>query len=328
MMSRWILIPVLAAILVVAFTPAAPAGQAGTSPVKVFILAGQSNMEGQAVVDLTGKDYNEGRGTLATLMSDPAKAPMLKHLKGADGKWTVRDDVWVRYQREGSPLLAGPLSVGFSVYGDPHHFGPELQFGHVIGDCFQNQVLLVKTAWGGKSLFKDFRPPSSGGAVGPYYTRMIAEVRAAMANVKTDFPAYDDGGCELAGFVWYHGWNDGCEPKTAVPEYEQNLVNLIHDVRKEFNVPKLPVVIGEITGPWVEAPGEWATLRKAQAAAAARPEFAGTVVFVPTHDFVRKPEDSPNPGHGHHEFGNAETYFLVGKALGEGMKGLLAAPAK
>jgi len=328
MMSRWILIPVLAAILVVAFTPAAPAGQAGTSPVKVFILAGQSNMEGQAVVDLTGKDYNEGRGTLATLMSDPAKAPMLKHLKGADGKWTVRDDVWVRYQREGAPLLAGPLSVGFSVYGDPHHFGPELQFGHVIGDCFQNQVLLVKTAWGGKSLFKDFRPPSSGGAVGPYYTRMIAEVRAAMANVKTDFPAYDDGGCELAGFVWYHGWNDGCEPKTAVPEYEQNLVNLIHDVRKEFNVPKLPVVIGEITGPWVEAPGEWATLRKAQAAAAARPEFAGTVVFVPTHDFVRKPEDSPNPGHGHHEFGNAETYFLVGKALGEGMKGLLAAPAK
>jgi hypothetical protein len=33
------------------------------------------------------------------------------------------------------------------------------------------------------------------------------------------------------------------------------------------------------------------------------------VVFVATRDFVRKPEDSPNPGHGHghHEFGNAET---------------------
>ncbi len=30
-------------------------------------------------------------------------------------------------------------------------------------------------------------------------------------------------------------------------------------------------------------------------------------------------EDSPNPGHGHHEFGNAETYFLVGDALGKGM---------
>ena len=55
----------------------------------------------------------------------------------------------------------------------------------------------------------------------------------------------------------------------------------------------------------------------AQAAAAARPEFKGNVAFVPTHNFVRAPEDSPNPGHGHHEFGNAETYFLVGEALGQ-----------
>ena len=50
--------------------------------------------------------------------------------------------------------------------------------------------------------------------------------------------------------------------------------------------------------------------------------------FVETHDFVRKPEDSPNPGHGHHEFGNAETYFLVGNALGEGMKKLLTPPQR
>jgi hypothetical protein len=306
---------------------AAPTKQAGSSPVKVFILAGQSNMEGQAVVDLAGKDYNEGRGTLAALMRNPARAAMLGHLKDAAGNWTVRHDVWVRYQREGRPLLAGPLAFGFSVYGDPHHFGPELQFGHVMGGHFGNQVLLVKTAWGGKSLLKDFRPPSSGGEVGPYYSRMIADVRAAMTNLKADFPSYDGGGCELAGFVWYHGWNDGCDPKAAVPEYEQNLVNLIRDVRKEFNRPQLPVVIGELTGPWVEAPGQWAALRQAQAAAALRPELAGAVAFVPTHDFVRKPEDSPNPSHGHHEFGNAETYFLVGNALGEAMKSLCSAPA-
>ena len=112
-------------------------------------------------------------------------------------------------------------------------------------------------------------------------------------------------------------------PKTAVPEYETNLVNLIRDVRRELNAPGLPVVIGELTGPWVEAPGAWAALRKAQAAAATRPEFSGNAVFVPTHEFVRKPEDSPNPSHGHHEFGNAETYFLVGDALGQGMKKLL-----
>ncbi len=292
-------------------------------PVKVFILAGQSNMEGQAVVDLEGKDYNEGKGTLASLLRDPKLAPKFQHLRQPDGAWTVRDDVWCRYQREQGPLLKGPLTMGFSVYGDRHHFGPELQFGHVLGDHFDNPVLLIKTCWGGKSLYKDFRPPSSGGEVGPYYVKMIAEIRDALENIQKELER-EDGDYELAGFVWYHGWNDGVDPKNAIPEYEQNLVNLIHDVRKEFEVPKLPVVIGELTGPWVEAPGDWGTLRAAQKKAALRPEFEGTVRFVETHEFVRKPEDSPNPGHGHHEFGNAETYFLVGDALGKGMKTLLA----
>jgi hypothetical protein len=308
-------------LLAAFITPLAQVADA--RPLKVFILAGQSNMEGQAVVDLEGKDYNGGKGTLAFLMKDPAKAPLLKHLQGEDGKWVVRKDVWCRYQRERGELLAGPLGMGFSVYGDRHHFGPELQFGHVVGDRFDNQVLLIKTAWGGKSLYRDFRPPSSGGEVGPHYTKMISEVRQALKDLKKDFPDYDGQGYELAGLVWYQGWNDGVDPKNAIPEYEQNLVNLIHDVRKEFEAPKLPVVIGELTGAWVDAPPEWEKLRNAQQAAADRPEFKGNVIFVPTRKFVRRPEDSPNPTHGHHEFGNAETYFLVGDALGKGMLSLL-----
>ena len=299
------------------------ADQPRPGPVKVFILAGQSNMEGQAVVDLGGKDYNFGKGTLVELMKDPAKASLFSHLKDKSGKWTVRPDVWVRYQPEKGPLRAGPLSFGFTPYGDQHHFGPELQFGHVVADGLAEQVLLVKTCWGGKSLYKDFRPPSSGGETGPYYTKMIEQIRKALGDLEADFPDYDGKGYEIAGFVWYHGWNDGVDPKNAVPEYEANLVHLIQDVRIDLKAPKLPVVIGELTGPWVKAPGAWDKLRKAQAAAAARPEFAGSVLFVETHDFVRRPEDSPNPGHGHHEFGNAETCFLVGDALGKGMIRLL-----
>lgn len=231
------------------------------SPIKVFVLAGQSNMEGQAVVDLKGKDYNDGKGTLKVLMSDPAKAPLFRHLRNDDGTWAVRDDVWVRYKRENGPLLKGPLAIGFSVYADKHHFGPELQFGHVLGDYFDSQVLLIKTAWGGKSLFKDFRPPSSGGTVGPYYAKMVAEIREALAAMPNELPEAT-GAYELAGFVWYQGWNDGVDPQHAVPEYEQNLVNLIRDIRREFSAPKLPFVIGELTGAWVEAPGACARLRE------------------------------------------------------------------
>src|SRR4029078_5819715 len=131
----------------------------------------------------------------------------------------------------------------------------------------------------------------------------------------TDFPGYKGQGYELAGFVWYKGWNDGVDPKNAVPAYEQNLVNLLNDARKDLKAPILPVVVGELTGPWVDAPGAWATLRKAQAAVAARPEYLGNVTFVATRNFVRPAQESPNPGHGHHEFGNAETYVLVGDAL-------------
>jgi Carbohydrate esterase, sialic acid-specific acetylesterase len=293
---------------------------------KVFILAGQSNMEGQAVVDLSGKDYNDGKGTLAELIRDPAQGARYKHLKAGDGPWVKRDDVWMHYQREGAPLLTGPLGLGYSVYGDQHHFGAELQFGHVIGDHYDNQVLLIKTAWGGKSLAVDFRPPSSGGTVGPYYSLMIKDITTTLNSLKQEYPAYDGAGFELAGFVWWHGWNDFVDNKSTMA-YEQNLINLIHDVRKDLKAPTLPFVIGELTGPWKkddkETPAAAKTIRDAQAAVAARPEFSKSVIFVETKTFARDPQVSPNPGHGHHEFGNAETYFLVGDALAQGMKQVL-----
>jgi len=89
----------LAAACAVLCVPTAAAAST-PKPVKIFILAGQSNMEGQAVADLEGKDYNDGKGTLEFLMRDPVKAGFFKHLKDDQGRWTVRDDVWVRYQPE------------------------------------------------------------------------------------------------------------------------------------------------------------------------------------------------------------------------------------
>ena len=299
------------------------AGPDAPAPLRVFVLAGQSNMAGQGVVDLGGGDYNGGRGTLLALAQDPAKAPLLASIRNPDGSWRMPDDVFVRYTPEGSPPKHGPLGFGFTPYAGQHHFGPELAFGAVLGEAMDEPVLLVKTAWGGKSLYKDFRPPSSGGEVGPYYRRMIDDVRSAIAKAPDEVPGAKGREVEIAGFVWYHGWNDGVEPEIAVPQYEQNLINLIRDVRRDLGVPELPVVVAEITGPWVEAPGQWGTLRAAQASAAQREEWNGRVVFVPTAAFVRDPDESPNPTHGHHEFGNAETYFLVGEAMGQAMRSLV-----
>jgi hypothetical protein len=65
---------VLLAFLTLTHAPPAR-GADPTKPVKVFILAGQSNMEGQAVADLEGKDYNGGKGTLKALLNDPTTPP-------------------------------------------------------------------------------------------------------------------------------------------------------------------------------------------------------------------------------------------------------------
>ncbi len=313
----------LSALAILTLAEHARAAQAGKSPLKVFILAGQSNMEGQGVVDMDHEQYyNGGKGNLEHVMRHSPVARLYKHLKDDEGNWTVRDDVWVWYKTQNAGLKKGGLTIGFTGYGGNHHIGPELQFGHVMGELYDNQVLLIKTAWGGKSLYKDFRPPSSGGEVGPYYTKMLEEIREALADLKKHFPDYDGGGYELAGFVWFQGWNDMCTAP-AVPEYEQNLVNLIQDLRKELKSPSLPVVIGELGNGGPNATGNMAAFRKAQAAAAARPEFRGNVVFVETSQFARPREESPCTGHGHHWYANAESYFLIGGALGQGMSGLL-----
>ena len=70
--------------------------------------------------------------------------------------------------------------------------------------------------------------------MGPFYTQMVATVSMMLGDLKKQFPGYDGGGYELAGFVRWHGWNDFCSPKVGVPGYETNLVNLINDVRRDL----------------------------------------------------------------------------------------------
>ncbi len=281
---------------------------------QIFILAGQSNMEGQGVVSMDHPEhYNGGKGNLVWSMAHSASKEKMLHLKDANGQWVVRDDVEISFKARDA-VRKGGLTVGYTGYGGSSHIGPELQFGNVMGDFFDEPVLLIKTAWGGKSLYKDFRPPSSEGEVGPYYSRMVQEVRDALK-------ALGDEKYEIKGFVWMQGWNDMCtEP--AVPEYAENLVNLAGDIRREFKTPELPIVIGELGNGGAAKPGS--SMQKFRDAQKRGAENIDNALFVSTSDFARPPELSPNTGHGHHWFGNAESYFLVGNALGQAMKELVS----
>ena len=68
------------------FTTLVLAAQLQAKPLKVFILAGQSNMEGHAKIE-----------TFDYIGDDPTTAPLLKQMRGADGKPVVCDHTWISY---------------------------------------------------------------------------------------------------------------------------------------------------------------------------------------------------------------------------------------
>lgn len=276
----------------------------------VFVLAGQSNMQGQGVVSMDHeKHYNAGKGNLVWSMEHSQSKNKMKHLRDDQGNWIGPRNVRIRYKQK-DQIRSGPLTVGYTGYGGSSHIGPELQFGHVVGEYFKDrEVHLIKTAWGGKSLFNDFRPPSSKGETGKYYTKMVDEIRAGLAD-------FGPGAYELGGFVWMQGWNDMVSQE-ATAEYSKNLVNFVADLRKEFSLKNLPFVVGELGNGGEAKPNSgMAKFREAQNEGVKKIEKTW---FVSTKEFARPPELSPNIGHGHHWYGNAESYFLIGDALGREM---------
>jgi alpha-galactosidase len=257
-------------------------------PVKVFILAGQSNMEGKAKVSL-----------LEYQVAQPATRPLFERFQ-KDGKWAERDDVWIKFLER-----KGPLTVG---YGSPKCIGPELQFGWTVGDRYDEPVLLIKTAWGGRSLWRDFRPPSAGPPAetalqkmltdaqkkkpettlddikkpfGASYREMLAEVNGALGDLKKNFPALDGHATELAGFIWFQGWNDMISADYTA-SYTTNMAHFIRDVRKDFKAPKLPFVIAQMGVEGTNASKNIQLFKAAQAAVMDIPEFKGNVALVKT----------------------------------------------
>ncbi|MCA9267747.1 MAG: hypothetical protein KDA41_04725, partial [Planctomycetales bacterium] len=256
---------------------------------------GQSNMEGKAKLSL-----------LEQQVKNPKTRDLFKHLQNDQGEWVKRDDVSIKFLDR-----HGPLTVG---YGSPNCIGPELEFGNTVGDASEQPVLLIKAAWGGKSLFRDFRSPSAGmpgddvlqreleqaqkkspdttlddvkARYGHYYRLMLEEVNNTLEQRDELFPNLAGKPYEISGLVWFQGWNDMIsEEYTAA--YAENMAHFIRDVRKDFKTPKLPVVIGVlgVGGTQEEKPSaKKDAFKEAQAAAAKLPEFQGNVAVVETDQY-------------------------------------------
>jgi alpha-galactosidase len=293
------------------------ASGADPKPLRVFILAGQSNMEGHAKVE-----------TFDYIGDDPATAPLLRQMRSEDGKPRVCDGVWISYFTGSGDLNGeghGKLTAGYGSRRVPTEdngkIGPEFTFGIAMDAAFEEPVLIIKTAWGGKSLHTDFRPPSAGPyrfnekqlsnfakqgkniseieaeklrETGRYYELMIAHVKRVLGDIPRVCPAYDpQQGFELSGFVWLQGWNDlvdsGTYPDRTKPggydAYSEVLTHFIRDVRRDLDAPKMPFVIGVLGVGGRDANPQTIEFRKAMAAPASLDEFRGNVVAVETAPF-------------------------------------------
>lgn len=336
-------------------------------PLRVFIMAGQSNMEGHGYVDAKDQSGKPLNGTLSWLIKDPRTKDVFAPVLGKDGSWIVRNDVIVTTTDQNNRY--GALTIGFG--GEDSSIGPELGFGIQLADKLGERVLLLKTNWGGKSLAGDYRPPSAitkrgnpqnvsfaklvdGSQVGVYFKLALDTIRDVLGRLSDIVPSYDaSAGYELAAFEWHQGWNDGCDfhhplsdMTNAAREYEQNLADFVVDMRKalgEFKTaPSLPFVIGAsgfAGSPGHEAPNCDANfggqvcqaLRIIWGAQMAVGDAAthlevGTVATVDSVPFGREKQYSPGD-QGYHWWNNAETYFLLGKAMADATFELLPRPS-
>ena len=284
-------------------------------PVKVFILAGQSNMEGHGLI----KGRPDQKGTLEELVKNPKTSKKFNQIITASGEWKTRSDVWISWLDKNGNLTVG----GFAGRGS---IGPELGFGWLLGDHLDEPIILLKFGPGGTSLAGPWRPPSSGPKdneprgdnIGVQYDHLISKTKDVISNVDKYFPALKGRKLELAGFGWHQGWNDGCSMKDS-KEYKKNLINLIKDVRRDLNVNNLPFVIaGSGFGGWDQSIDRRLMIINSQKAVTEIPEFKDSTRYVETRGFFRDGSVSPRPIR-YHWCCNAETYWLIGEGMGQAM---------
>ena len=321
--------------------------QAADDTVKVFVMAGQSNIAGFAGNSLF--DYQA---------TAPETKDFFSHLRDGD-KWIIRDDVFIKFGNR-----KGPLTLGYGASG---YTGIEYEFGYVMGEYLKEPVLLIKVAGG--SLYQNFRPPSAGlppkaqleaellaqrnrvkadnqknnqdnplpvmddvaNGYGGSYREIVAEVENVIGHYETLFPELKGKKPEVAGFVWFQGFSD-CSADAAA-EYEKNMACFIRDVRKDLNAPKMPFVIAMLGVNGSKKPeGGGLMVQNAQWAMNGVPEFKDNVKAYRTDVFVDKaaeklfptwqtsPEWKKVGSHwACHYYGSAIWYTKIGRKGGETM---------
>jgi len=202
------------------------------TPIRFFVIAGDSNVVGFA-------DLNH---LLSLSFLDPAYARFVTSSFAP----VERPDATITFNQEYAKIVAkveGKLSTQYG--SDGAHFGPEVGMGFNLADEIDKNIVIVKGGGTGGSLAEEWLPPSSGGP-GSYYSQLVGDIKDAMGRV-VELGGASGQPAEFAGMVWFHGYDDVFN-NAFRGAYGTNLRNLIKDIRTEFDLPNLPIVIAELGG--------------------------------------------------------------------------------
>ena len=317
-----------------------------SKPVKVFIMMGQSNMFGMGAI--TGDKGDSLEKAVKTEKLYP-------FLVDDAGNWTERKDVrYVQVMVGRGGGMQVPHNEFLTVKGGK--MGVEYGVGHQLGNALSEPVMLLKSCIGNRSLGWDLLPPGSKGydytskdktgqdvtytyagykespmkwikgtkpeAIGWYAGKQWDDDLANAKKVLSELNTYYPGATkyEVAGFFWWQGEKD-CGDEGLSAHYEENLVNLIKALRKEFNAPDAKFVMATLGEAAKGAAGNEGKVLDAMMAvdgtSGKHPEFKGNVATVFTNPMARG-----GSGNGHYG-GSAKVYMDVGLAMGEAMNNLL-----
>jgi len=309
-----------------------------SKPVEVFILMGQSNMV--------------GAGSLATLTEAVKNKNKYPYLVDEAGNWTERKDVRYVQFMQGKGMLKNEW---MTVKGKSP-IGPELGIGHYLGYALDEPVLILKSCIGNRGLGWDLLPPGSerfesestdkqgnkvtmvyagykdspakwpkgaepqaiGWYAGKNYDDDTADAKKVLADLEKFYPGAK--GYEVAGFFWWQGDKDRYDAAYA-SRYEQNLVQLIKSLRKDFEAPNAKFVIATLGQTQKGSKGNEGLILDAMFAVDGNsgkyPEFKGNVATV-----YANPLSLGGASNGHYNK-HAETCMNVGEGMGKAMAEML-----
>jgi len=244
----------------------------------MFILAGEGNIEGFA---------SAGHLHQLVFPNDSTAVPQYQHLVNTTtGQFLTRDDVFVTYDHHrGDELLHGPLSMQYG--GDAGSFGPELQMGHVLGDLYEEPVVIVKAGWKGRSLAKDFASPSTNNTGFQWY-RLISSIHNTANSLHEILgPKYKYSKPDIGGLVWWHGYKDLADTEMTL-NYGKNLELFMQDIRDALKQPWMPIIVAELGGQGVNTTDQNELQFRQMQQQVVNESFAYMrTVYVPTAPYVK-----------------------------------------